>query len=107
MSWLSCCAPAHRGSHSDRHRLGACDTRSCVEATNMRRSAITASDGIVAANRETGHVARLGRVRLPRAALPSLGIPILDPDAPGMLEAEVTSGAEGLPRVSRSARGQV
>jgi len=44
------------------------------------------------------------RARIPRAYLPMLGVPIIDPDAEGSVDIEVVLGEDGLQRAIRVLR---
>ena len=46
-------------------------------------------------------IAHLVRIRLPRAMLPTLGVPIIDPDAAGTVNVELLLGNDGLARTIR------
>jgi hypothetical protein len=45
-----------------------------------------------------GDVVQLVHIRLPRAMLPTLGVPVIDPDAAGTVNVELLLGNDGLAR---------
>jgi len=49
-------------------------------------------------------IAQVVQLRIPRAALPSFGVPIIDPDATGMVNLEVLLDGDGFTRAIRVAR---
>lgn len=49
---------------------------------------------------------QLVRLRVPREALQGLGVPLLEPDAAGMVDLDVLIGSDGLPRNIRRVRTQ-
>ena len=65
-----------------------------------RRSVQPDADAVVAMHRD-GDVTQRFIVRLPRAMLPTLGVPIINPDAPGTVNLEVTLGHDGLAQTIR------
>ena len=48
-----------------------------------------------------GEDAQLVRIRLPRAMLPQLGVPVIDPDVAGMVNVELLLDNDGLARTIR------
>ena len=50
---------------------------------------------------EDGDIAQRVRVRVPRSMLPMLGVPIINPDAPGTVNLEVILREDGLARTIR------
>src|SRR5262249_22829850 len=49
----------------------------------------------IVSSAEPNEIARVVRVRIPRASLVALGVPIIDPDAPGTLDVELLVGDDG------------
>lgn len=88
---------ASRGDQQ-RHRLS--HARAPVPQRNTDRDA----DLTVSSNGESDGVVRVVRMRLPRASLQLLGIPIIDPDAVGTTEVELLVGEDGLARTIRMVR---
>jgi hypothetical protein len=79
--------------------------RTVRHARIAKRPVVTAeSDRMGSVAIDGNEIVRLVRVRLPRAALPSLGIPILEPDAAGSIDVDILFGEDGMPRTARIAR---
>jgi hypothetical protein len=55
----------------------------------------------IEATQRSGDVAQRVLVRLPRAMLPMLGVPIINPDAPGTVNLEVVLREDGLAQTIR------
>ena len=64
------------------------------------RSVQRDADAVVARHRD-GDVTQRFIVRIPRAMLPTLGVPVINPDAPGTVTLEVTLGHDGLAQTIR------
>jgi hypothetical protein len=86
-------------SRDDRPRRPASRTRTRA----LQRDVIRDADTAAAASGEFDGV-RVVRMRLTRATLPLLGIPIIDPNAAGTVEIELLVGEDGLARSIRAVR---
>jgi hypothetical protein len=86
-------------SRDDRPRRPARRTRTPA----FQRDVIRDAETTAAASGEFDGV-RVVRMRLTRATLPLLGIPIIDPNAAGTVEIELLVGEDGLTRSIRAVR---
>jgi hypothetical protein len=87
-------------SRDDHLRRSVSRTRTTVH----RRDLVSDADATIAAYGEFDGVVRVVRMRLTRATLPLLGIPIIDPNAAGTVEIELLVGEDGLARTIRTVR---
>ena len=69
-------------------------------ATRPRRVQ-SAREHAAAARLDVGDVAHALHVQMPRTMLPLLGVPIIDPDAPGTVNVEILLGTDGQARTIR------
>jgi hypothetical protein len=97
----SASSPAPRiASHDDQPRRRLSPART----TGRRRRTLRDADVAIAAPAEFEDVVRVVRMRLPRATLASLGIPVIDPGAAGTVDVELLIGVDGLARTIRTVR---
>jgi hypothetical protein len=59
---------------------------------------------VVAAGWQNDTIVRVARLRIPRAMLPMLGVPIIEPDGTGTIEIEAWLGDDGSARAVRVVR---
>jgi hypothetical protein len=86
--------------HDDRVRRLASRARTPAP----RPDGIRDSDTAAAASEAFDGAIRVVRMRLTRATLPLLGIPIIDPNAEGTVEIELLVGEDGLAKSIRAVR---
>jgi hypothetical protein len=72
--------------------------------TRAHRSVTRTPELVTAVWRPSDDIIHSVRVRVPRAMLPELGVPVIDPDAPGTVTVELVVGSDGLPRTIRIVR---
>lgn len=72
--------------------------------TPEHRPVQSAVDQAMPMSRKSDDIVHAVHVRLPRAMLPMLGVPIIEPDAAGTVSVEVLLGHDGLARTIRIVR---
>jgi hypothetical protein len=72
--------------------------------TDHRRRTVRDADVAIPAPAAFEDIVRVVRMRLPRATLASLGIPVIDPGAAGTVDVELLIGVDGLARTIRTVR---
>jgi hypothetical protein len=85
-------------SRDDHLRPPVRHTRTAVH----RRDSVRDADATLPTYGELDSVVRVVRMRLTRATLPLLGIPVIDPSAAGTVEIELLVGEDGLARTIRT-----
>ena len=87
--------------------LRAAGVARSVKTTPQARSREQAPDAILRFTADPLHETeslQLVRVRVPRSALSALGVALVEPDLPGLVDVDVVVGDDGLPRDIRRIR---